>query len=153
MKVFGGQTCSVFPCRPDSWVVNLERLQESLWNHLLSTKNLLSTKKSLTQENLSTIQNLLSMKICYPWKISYPLKNLLHIKNLFPTKNILSMTKSLTQENLSSTKSLLSMKKSLIQKKSSIHEKIFYPRKNLFLFYFFCRVIHRVFSQCQIFNP
>ena len=147
MKVFGGQTCSVFPCRPDSWVVNLERLQESLWNHLLSTKNLLSTKKSLTQENLSTMQNLLSMKICYPWKISYPRKNLLHIKNLFPTKNILSMTKSLTQENLSSTKSLLSMKKSLIQKKSSIHEKI------SFCFIFFCRVIHRVFSQCQIFNP
>ena len=27
-----GQTCSVFSCRPDSWVINLERLQESLWN-------------------------------------------------------------------------------------------------------------------------
>ena len=47
-----GQTCSVFSCRPDSWVINLERLQESLWNLNNSIKRKLLFNLHHSPQNL-----------------------------------------------------------------------------------------------------
>ena len=47
-----GRTCSVFSCRPDSWVINLERLQESLWNLNNSIKRKLLFNLHHSPQNL-----------------------------------------------------------------------------------------------------
>ena len=47
-----GQTCGVFSCRPDSWVINLERLQESLWNLNNSIKRKLLFNLHHSSQNL-----------------------------------------------------------------------------------------------------
>ena len=47
-----GQTCGVFSCRPDSWVINLERLQESLWNLNNSIKRKLLFNLHHSPQNL-----------------------------------------------------------------------------------------------------